>query len=202
MSRRILCFGDSNTYGYDPRSPLGERYPETVRWTGRLRESGRWEVRSGGENGREIPHSPWACSGAAAWIEREGPPDGLAVMLGSNDLLQLPGGTAEQVTERMERFLRGILAAPSLGRAALLLTAPPPMRPGAWVAEERLLLQSARLGECYGNLARRLGIAFADAGRWDVELAFDGVHFTEAGHRAFARGMERALEALFRNGVE
>ena len=29
---RLLCFGDSNTYGYDPRSYLGGRYGETVRW--------------------------------------------------------------------------------------------------------------------------------------------------------------------------
>ena len=26
MKQRVMCFGDSNTYGYDPRSPLGERY--------------------------------------------------------------------------------------------------------------------------------------------------------------------------------
>ena len=31
--RRILCFGDSNTYGYDPR---GGRYDENTRWTKRL----------------------------------------------------------------------------------------------------------------------------------------------------------------------
>ena len=37
MGKRILCLGDSNTYGYDPRSYVGGRYPETVRWTGRLR---------------------------------------------------------------------------------------------------------------------------------------------------------------------
>ena len=25
--KRILCFGDSNTYGYDPRSYFGSQYP-------------------------------------------------------------------------------------------------------------------------------------------------------------------------------
>ena len=29
-----------------------------------------------------------------------------------------------------------------------------------------------------------------------VELAFDGVHFTQRGHLAFAQGMDRALQAL------
>ncbi len=23
---KVICFGDSNTYGYDPRSLLGDRY--------------------------------------------------------------------------------------------------------------------------------------------------------------------------------
>ena len=29
--KRILCFGDSNTYGYDPRSCFGPQYPVNVR---------------------------------------------------------------------------------------------------------------------------------------------------------------------------
>src|SRR5699024_1386873 len=33
---RIICFGDSNTWGYDPRSYIGEQYPRNVRWQGRL----------------------------------------------------------------------------------------------------------------------------------------------------------------------
>lgn len=56
MSRKIVCFGDSNTYGYDPRSYLGGRYPESVRWTGLLKATG-WEVWNEGEKGRSIPRS-------------------------------------------------------------------------------------------------------------------------------------------------
>ena len=43
--------------------------------------------------------------------------------------------------------------------------------------------------ELLKSLAARLGTAFADAGAWQVSLAFDGVHFTEAGHHAFAAGL-------------
>lgn len=32
----VLCYGDSNTYGYNPAN--GMRYPESVRWTGRLQK--------------------------------------------------------------------------------------------------------------------------------------------------------------------
>ncbi len=46
--------GDSNTYGYDLRSCLGGRYPETVHWTVLLSADG-WTVINEGENGRSIP---------------------------------------------------------------------------------------------------------------------------------------------------
>ena len=37
----ILCFGDSNTYGYNPKN--GKRFPYDVRWTGILNEKLRAE---------------------------------------------------------------------------------------------------------------------------------------------------------------
>jgi len=33
---RVVFFGDSNTYGFDPRDPFDDRYPASVRWTDRL----------------------------------------------------------------------------------------------------------------------------------------------------------------------
>lgn len=49
------------------------------------------------------------------------------------------------------------------------------------------------LAGLYRALAERLGIRFADAGAWGVSLAYDGVHLTGPGHRAFAAGLRRAL---------
>ena len=45
----------------------------------------------------------------------------------------------------------------------------------------------------YRALAERLGVRFTDAGAWDVGLAYDGVHFTEQGHRAFAEEIWKEL---------
>ena len=56
--KRIVCFGDSNVYGYDPRSWLGGRYENGVRWTSLLGSAG-WEVKNEGFNGQEIPVSEW-----------------------------------------------------------------------------------------------------------------------------------------------
>ena len=42
---RVLCFGDSNTYGYDPRSYLGGRYDAGSRWMDLLAQRlGTWFV--------------------------------------------------------------------------------------------------------------------------------------------------------------
>ena len=48
----------------------------------------------------------------------------------------------------------------------------------------------------YWHLAGRLGILFAGADRWEIPLAYDGVHFTEQGHRAFAQALFETLESL------
>lgn len=196
MTRTILCFGDSNTYGYDPRSPLGDRYPRTVRWTGILAQRPAWSILNWGQNGREIPRRPVETAFLREQLERAGAPDVFLVMLGSNDLLQSPGYTAGDVTARMAAFLRRLAALPTLADTQLLLVPPPAMHPGAWVLEERLLRESAALAPAYKVLARELGIAFADCGDWDIPTVFDGVHFSEAGHRIFAREMCRVLEEL------
>ncbi|MFQ9412268.1 MAG: hypothetical protein ACLR1T_16240 [Evtepia gabavorous] len=43
-------------------------------------------------------------------------------------------------------------------------------------------------------MAEQLGIRFADAGKWDIPLAYDGVHLTEQGHRAFTAGLLEELK--------
>ena len=56
---KIIFFGDSNTYGYDPRGMLGMRYPEAARWTTQVRKAleGKYVVIEAGMNGRMIPKS-------------------------------------------------------------------------------------------------------------------------------------------------
>ena len=193
MGQGILCYGDSNTYGYDPRSYLGGRYPKDVRWTGKLEAAG-WEIINQGENGRSIPRLDSEIEAVARAVQ-EAEPEILTVMLGSNDLLQRPGLTAEVCGQRMERFLSALLAEVP-AELKVLLIAPPPMEPGGWVPDPALIRESHRLADCYETLAKRLGVFFADAGKWDVELTFDGVHFSEAGHRAFTVGLLEILRPL------
>ncbi|WP_371817972.1 GDSL-type esterase/lipase family protein [Pseudoflavonifractor sp. MSJ-37] len=76
---KVICFGDSNTYGDDPRGYFGERYDADCRWMDILTVETGWTISNMGQNGREIP------AAAPAF-----PADTnlLIVMLGTNDLLQ------------------------------------------------------------------------------------------------------------------
>ena len=122
------------------------------------------------------------------------PVDIVTVLLGSNDFLNHPHFTAEDVSARMETLLRRILK--SNWEIRVLLIAPPPFRAGEWVTDTRIVTESVRLGPCYRALAGRLGVSFADAGAWNVAMDFDGVHFRPEGHAAFAKGLMEALKAM------
>lgn len=101
-------------------------------------------------------------------------------MLGTNDLLQDSRLSAARCAERMEQFL-SILLEQELS-CQLLLAAPPSVTLGTWGDDPKLIESSQNLGKHYQTLAERLGIAFADAKNWGVELTYDGVHFSERGH--------------------
>ena len=182
---KILCYGDSNTYGYDPRSFLADRYPDEHCWTTLLANAGH-DVLNYGMNGREIPHRPIEIESATRIFTVE-QADLLLIMLGSNDLLMYPFYHADDVAERMDAFLQAIRLA--LPQQPILLLSPVPMAAGAWVQETRLLEESARLGSLYAALAQKHIVAFADAAQWNVPLTFDGVHFSEGGHRRFSTGL-------------
>lgn len=166
----IICFGDSNTYGYDPRGYFGGRYDADSRWVDILAMEAGWSISNMGQNGREIP------SAAPAFPADT---DLLIVMLGTNDLLQ--GRSSEQAAERLERFLTSV----PLERSKILMIAPPPMALGEWVPSQQLIDASHSFARLCQALAERLGVRFADAGKWGISLAYDGVHFTEQGHKAF-----------------
>jgi len=165
----VLCFGDSNTFGYDPRGYCGGCYDKP--WPSLLAEITNWNVENLGENGREIPRFS---------VKFPANTDLLIIMLGTNDLLQ--GKPVEVAAKRMEDFLLSI----HWEKSKILLIAPPPMQLGEWVPTERLIEVSKELALAYWDLSRRLGVWFVNAGGWNIPLAFDGVHFTEEGHRNFA----------------
>ena len=198
MPGTLICYGDSNTYGYDPHDTNEGRYPKEVRWTGILDTETDWKVENHGVNGRSIPHTvstvKFACQQVRNW-HRKPNSVWLLVMLGTNDLLENPDFTAADVAKRMERFLKRMMEEAGLAsrKMRLRLIAPPAMQEGQWVDRPELLTESRNLGKEYKRIAKRLGIAFTDASGWEIPTIYDGVHFTKEGHRIFAENIRKEL---------
>lgn len=184
---KILCFGDSNTYGYDPRSYFGSQYPAQHRWVDILSGKLGCTAVNEGENGREIPRREGELLRFDRMLSDQKPLDLLIIMLGGNDLLQ--GNSVDTVVKRMEDFLEHI----DLEKSKILLIGPAPMQRGEWVPTQALIDASKELNDKYKDLTRRTGVGFSDAGAWNIPMTFDGVHFTEEGHRAFAEGLAKYL---------
>ena len=94
----------------------------------------------------------------------------------------------------MEAFLTRI----PLEKSKIVLIGPPRMKPGAWITDDRLLEDCVRLNAAYHAVAEKLGVRFVDATDWDIDVTFDGVHYSEKGHQTFAEqlflSLSRSLE--------
>ena len=185
---KIICFGDSNTFGYDPRAYFGGRSDPDCRWVDILGQKAGHEMLNYGQNGRAIPCYEDELELYKSIFQKENA-DFFVVMLGSNDLLQ--GNSVEAVAQRMEAFLKRI----PLERSQILLIGPPRMKQGTWITDTRLLEDCVKLNAAYHAVAESLGVRFIDAADWDIEVTFDGVHYSEQGHQAFAERLGSALQS-------
>ena len=171
---KVICFGDSNTYGYENLTYIGGRYAADSRWVDLLAQKTGWNIINEGLNGREIPRRP---------IQLPDDTDFLIIMLGTNDLLQ--GNDSSGVSRRMEVFLKSL----SIDKDKILLICPPPMKQGVWASTESLIEESYKLAIKYEYLAKELGVLYVNADDWNIDLVFDGIHFSKEGHLTFAKGL-------------
>ena len=174
---KIVCYGDSNTYGWDPRYFSGNRYLKP--WPELMAEKTGHEVINCGEPGRVIP----CRERELEWFRRdvtENKPDLLVIMLGTNDLFYSAESSAEAIANRMGNMVRYAIRN-HLAENYLLLSCPQTAGP-----EKGLLPVLEALSAKYKDIAKTEQTAFADSFRWRIPLAFDGIHFTEEGHCLFA----------------
>ena len=190
--KRIMFYGDSNTYGYDGADYVTGRYPERVRWVSRVaRALPGWEVLEDGLNGRRIPEHPQRRNWALAPLEELGREGVFAFMLGTNDVLAPLKPSAETAMSAMEVYLAFLCTYHEPGR--ILMVAPPPVGEEYRAYQEACSLMNAH----FHYLARNYGVHFADAGDWGIELSFDGVHFSARGHQTFATEMVRTVQEIW-----
>ena len=127
--RRVLCFGDSNTYGYSPVD--GQRYGDDINWPGVLDRllGDKFEVINEGKNGRTVAFDdPYkvGCNGMndiESCIEDHEPVDLVIIMLGTNDLKVYFDASPQIIAENLREMCtlvqtktdaRIILASPAL----------------------------------------------------------------------------------------
>jgi lysophospholipase L1-like esterase len=207
---QILCYGDSNTWGYIPVT--SGRYPRDVRWTGVMAQrlgpgctvieegqSGRTTVWDdpieGDKNGlRYLP----AC------LESHAPLDLVILMLGTNDLKARFSLTALDIALGAERLVQTILRSGSGldGQApALLLAAPPPIAPSDEVGAEMFRggrEKSLALAQRYRAVAQKWGCGFFDVASVIAVDPADGIHYSEASHRALGDALAEQVLSGYR----
>ena len=124
--KTVVCFGDSNTWGYMPGSD-GERFPREVRWPGQLQRllGDEWEVIAEGLNGRtatiERPDSEGrnGLPYLLPCLHSHAPVDVVVIFLGTNDVNFIDDDRVARCVARLVEIVRRC-------DAEALVVCPPP----------------------------------------------------------------------------
>jgi lysophospholipase L1-like esterase len=206
--KRILCYGDSNTWGYEPAT--GNRYPEDVRWPGVLaRELGGGfrvieEALNGRTTVREDPVEEYK-SGKdylRPCLESHAPLHLVIVALGVNDLKARFFASASDAADGagvLVKIAQHSGAGPDGGSPAVLLVAPPPVGVLTELAQVFAGAEEKSKGfsRQYRRVAQKYGCALLDAGGVVRSSDRDGIHLEIDEHRKLGE----AVAALVKKGV-
>ena len=170
---RILFYGDSNTYGYDPADPYVQRYPLEKRWTTLLQEKmkGQCEVISEGMNGRKLPDLKYDGERIQHMLNELQEGDLFAVMLGTNDILLTIEPDADIPIGKMHSFLNWLTERRAAGD--ILVIAPPHIG-GSLIRNplyRRYYVESRKMNAGFKEVAKGFHANIVDTGDWDIELS-------------------------------
>lgn len=205
--KTILCYGDSNTWGYNPHN--GSRYDHKTRWPmlmKRLLNQGASEddplfwVIEEGQNGRT------ACREDPVEGDRNGlrqiipileshkPLDMVAVMLGTNDLKLRFSPVPYDIARGVQRVVTAIQdsrTGPNNTGPHVLMICPPPTveSPGFKHIFGDSVELSKKLSPLYRQLAKESGAFFLDAGTVIQTSKIDGIHLEPEDHRKLAEAV-------------
>ena len=219
--KNILCYGDSNTWGYIPLG-CGKRYPDGVRWTSLLQKKlgSGYHVYEAGLCGRttvyEDPDNDYRRGSKflPATLDICAPLDLVLIMLGSNDVKACFGQTPQQITEGLEVLVQQIKDFPfgpdtPNGMPQILLVAPAPMRDTVFgsdmeyfsdgktiMFDKASVEKSHALAPCYKALAEKHGCHFFDAASVIQSSDGDGLHLSPEAHKGLAEGLYASITSI------
>ncbi|MCS5534725.1 MAG: SGNH/GDSL hydrolase family protein [Candidatus Poseidoniales archaeon] len=205
--KNILCFGDSNTWGYEPL--IARRYPADVRWTGVLQNSlgdgfrvieeglnGRTNITN--EEGRPVRSG---LDVLPILLESHRPLDLVVIMLGTNDLKHDFNLSAEQIADGARQVCRCVIDCEYLvdNPPQILLISPTQVE--LMTEEEQGLFigaieKSRELAGHYQAVAEDLGIHFLDASKIVVKTDRDGVHWDADQHKDFGKALSGMIRQI------
>ncbi|MDV7104690.1 SGNH/GDSL hydrolase family protein [Vibrio sp. TH_r3] len=204
--KTILCFGDSNTWGYSPDLP--RRYNSTERWTMLLQDKLATEYRiiEEGLNSRttvfEDPFEPGK-KGLDYLLPclQSHHPDLVVIMLGTNDLKSRFNLSASDISKGAARLVQVVqsfhhdfIPKPP----EVLLVSPAhvfevtPAKEGFTHAEAK----SKEFAHYYKLRAEELGCHFIDAAEFVQPCAKEGLHWQQDQHSKFAEALAQKIPTI------
>jgi lysophospholipase L1-like esterase len=206
--KTVLCFGDSNTWGYVPGSN-GERFPPDLRWPRRLASAlgNEWEVIAEGLNGRTATMDSPVADGRNGLtylmpcLHSHMPLDLVVIYLGTNDTgdrYSLPAETVAGAVGRLVKVVRTSEAGPGYSAPVVLVVCPPPfgqLDPEGSFANAGV--KSRQLGRWFAEVCRELDCGLIDLNGIAAYSDLDGIHLDADGQAAVAVAVEERIRRMF-----
>ncbi len=212
--KRILCYGDSNTYGFIPVT--GDRYSEHERWTELLQEmlGSEYKILEEGLSGRttvlDDPLEDYlnGKKSIIPCIKTHYPVDLIIIMLGSNDMkkrfhmspwdIARGAGVLAQMaidltsTKSKTNTPAKILLVSPIYISKAMLSSPYGEDFGYLESHEKSMQLASRFQKITGNL----GIYFMDAATVTPPSDEDALHLTKEGHLALAKEFAKKVKEI------
>lgn len=215
--KHILCFGDSNTWGfdaatYDTETGTYKRMPYEVRWPGAAQNllGQNYHIIEEGLNARTLmAQDPFYAdrTGLPALqmlLDTHAPLDLVILHLGVNELKEMFNFSAGMVARGMGKLIAAAKASYyQYAAPEVLVTAPPPVPEK--IADAVFGYQfgplaaskSRELGRLYKALAQSTGCGFLDCGELGFTLSeVDCLHYTREDHAKLAAAVAEKIQAM------
>lgn len=204
----ILCFGDSNTYGYKPDKT--GRFDENTRWTGILQKKlgSEYHIIEEGLCGRttvfqdELREGRRGLDLIGVTIEMQTPVDLMILMLGTNDCKTRYGASAAVIARGLDQVIRKARKSSPVPFDILVIS---PIHLGKGVGEPDFdpefnsdsEIVSRDLAAEYHKVALQNHAAFLNAADFATPSITDREHLDETGHAALADAIYRRISLMY-----